>query len=594
MHGQGREHERAGGRRRSSTTRPRPTRRATLARRAERERLVQAAGHAQRDRDGRVVRHRLVRQPQLFGAGRSDAHRVRLVHRPGGEHEPGDGDDQLRRHARRRRSRPRAGLPNGNGWFNSPAHDLVRPGRRRHLGAGHVHRCRSPTRGRTQRRCRSPARAPTRPATRAHPRRATIKYDSTPPTALAAAGPAAERERLVSAAADRSRSRSSPGDLSGPDTCTAPAGYSGPDAGERLPLGHVHGQGGEHERAGCADVQVRRDRAGSVRRRWHAAPTGTAGTTAPVTLNVTRNGRHFRRRCVHDADLQRARRSNAAGLRHVHGPGGEHEHAGVRHAQVRRDRADGGRRSGPGAERERVVPRAAHDLVHAGCRGTSPARTPAAHPSATPGPDDASASRAGTCTDVAGNTSAPAALTFKYDATPPSASGGLDRPPDSNGWYNHAGRARRPRRGCNLRDRLLLRARRTRGRTARRSRSPAPAPTGRGTRTERDRVAEVRRDAPDCVGLARARPGRRTAGTTSPSRSPSPARTRRPGSARAAAATPVPTERRARPPARAPTSPGTRAARSRPRSTTTRRLQRRRPRSHAPRTRTAGTTSRSR
>jgi hypothetical protein len=53
------------------------------------------------------------------------------------------------------------------------------------------------------------------------------------------------------------------------------------------------------------------------------------------------------------------------------------------------------------------------------------------------GPDNGSASVAGTCRDKAGNTSS-ASFPLRYDATPPTApSGAPDRPPDSNGWYNH-------------------------------------------------------------------------------------------------------------------------------------------------------------
>jgi hypothetical protein len=52
-------------------------------------------------------------------------------------------------------------------------------------------------------------------------------------------------------------------------------------------------------------------------------------------------------------------------------------------------------------------------------------------------PDDGSASVAGTCRDKAGNT-ASGSFAVRYDATPPAApSGTPDRPPDSNGWYNH-------------------------------------------------------------------------------------------------------------------------------------------------------------
>jgi hypothetical protein len=53
------------------------------------------------------------------------------------------------------------------------------------------------------------------------------------------------------------------------------------------------------------------------------------------------------------------------------------------------------------------------------------------------GPDSGSAAVNGTCTDKAGNTSAPLAARFKYDGTPPSVSAQPSRAPDSNGWYNH-------------------------------------------------------------------------------------------------------------------------------------------------------------
>jgi hypothetical protein len=55
------------------------------------------------------------------------------------------------------------------------------------------------------------------------------------------------------------------------------------------------------------------------------------------------------------------------------------------------------------------------------------------------GPDSATASVAGSCTDKAGNTSAPATFTLQYDATAPTnIAATFDRDPDSNGWYNHA------------------------------------------------------------------------------------------------------------------------------------------------------------
>jgi hypothetical protein len=54
------------------------------------------------------------------------------------------------------------------------------------------------------------------------------------------------------------------------------------------------------------------------------------------------------------------------------------------------------------------------------------------------GPDSASASFSGSCTDQAGNTSGQTSFgPIKYDATRPSVSIALSRGPDSNGWYNH-------------------------------------------------------------------------------------------------------------------------------------------------------------
>ena len=50
------------------------------------------------------------------------------------------------------------------------------------------------------------------------------------------------------------------------------------------------------------------------------------------------------------------------------------------------------------------------------------------------GGDSASAALSGTCTDDAGNT-ATASVGFKYDATAPTVTPCVDRPPDAKGWY---------------------------------------------------------------------------------------------------------------------------------------------------------------
>jgi hypothetical protein len=52
------------------------------------------------------------------------------------------------------------------------------------------------------------------------------------------------------------------------------------------------------------------------------------------------------------------------------------------------------------------------------------------------GPDASNASVTGSCGDKAGN-SAGATFSLQYDATAPSVTLALARPPDANGWYNH-------------------------------------------------------------------------------------------------------------------------------------------------------------
>ena len=80
-----------------------------------------------------------------------------------------------------------------------------------------------------------------------------------------------------------------------------------------------------------------------------------------------------------------------------------------------------------------MVQRAARRLVQPG--GGRHLRARQLHCAATyAGPDTASVSGSGTCTDKAGNTSAPAAATLKYDATPPTAVAAATGA-ESNGWY---------------------------------------------------------------------------------------------------------------------------------------------------------------
>jgi hypothetical protein len=52
------------------------------------------------------------------------------------------------------------------------------------------------------------------------------------------------------------------------------------------------------------------------------------------------------------------------------------------------------------------------------------------------GPDSAAAAVGGSCTDQAGNTSAPASFPLKYDTTAPATTATPDRAANANGWYN--------------------------------------------------------------------------------------------------------------------------------------------------------------
>ncbi len=53
------------------------------------------------------------------------------------------------------------------------------------------------------------------------------------------------------------------------------------------------------------------------------------------------------------------------------------------------------------------------------------------------GPDSGSATVTGSCRDNAGNVSSDATFALRYDATPPTVTATLSRPPDANGWYSH-------------------------------------------------------------------------------------------------------------------------------------------------------------
>ena len=185
-----------------------------------------------------------------------------------------------------------------------------------------------------------------------------LKYDSTPPQAIAAADRGADANGWFNHALTI-MFQQAPGDLSGPDTCTASIGYSGPDDAAASRSGT------------CTDRAGNRSAAASLTFKYD----GTApGATATVSRVADANGWYNRPLTVSFAQA-------------------------------------GGDLSGP-------------DTCTAAATYS--------------GPDDANASRSGTCTDRAGNRSAPAAVSFKYDSTAPQAVASTDRAADANGWFNHA------------------------------------------------------------------------------------------------------------------------------------------------------------
>jgi hypothetical protein len=186
-----------------------------------------------------------------------------------------------------------------------------------------------------------------------------LQYDSTAPGVAAAASRAPDANGWYNRAVSVSFAQS-PGDLSGPGSCSAPVTYDRPDS----TTASVSGT--------CTDA--------------------AGNTSAPVTLAFAYDG------TAPEATASPSRAANAAGW--FNAP------LTISFAQA------------PG------------DV--SGSSGCTPAVQYA-------GPDAASVSKTGTCTDGAGNSSAPASLAFAYDASAPTLPAATPaRGPDVNGWYNSA------------------------------------------------------------------------------------------------------------------------------------------------------------
>ena len=183
----------------------------------------------------------------------------------------------------------------------------------------------------------------------------TFKYDATSPQAVASTSRGPDANGWYNHSLTISFSQA-PGDLSGAGSCTAASAYGGPDSAG------VARSGGCTDAAGNPSAQV------TASFKYDAtAPTGVSGSLA---RSADANGWYN-----HPVALAVTATDAVSGI--------------------------------------------------ASCGSPSYA-----------GPDSTTASIAGSCTDRAGNTSASVSAGFRYDATPPAATGAPTRTPDVNGWFN--------------------------------------------------------------------------------------------------------------------------------------------------------------
>ena len=178
----------------------------------------------------------------------------------------------------------------------------------------------------------------------------------------------------------------------------------------------------------------RRSRAG----RRRAEPTSDGWYNRPVSVAFSGTDQTLGRGHLRDRELRRAGQRDRLGARDLHGQGRQRQRAAGLRAQVRRDRAHGHRwAAGAAGRRERLVQPAPSRSRFA---GTDPVSGVDSCTSTTyGGPDSATASVAGTCTDKAGNHEQPARLRPEVRRDLPAGDRRTpQRSPDANGWYNRA------------------------------------------------------------------------------------------------------------------------------------------------------------
>jgi hypothetical protein len=264
-----------------------------------------------------------------------------------------------------------------------------------------------------------------------------LKYDSTPPQAIAAADRAADANGWFNRSLTISFQQAS-GDLSGPDTCTAPIGYSGPDDAAASRSGTCTDRAGNRSATASLTFKYDSTAPGAVATASRAADVN-GWYNRPLTVSFAHAG----------TDLSGPDTCSAAAT--YSGP----DSASASRSGTCTDRA--GNRSAPASvsfKYDSTAPQAvasadrsadangwfnrALTISFAQAAGDVSGPDTCSAPVSYAGPDTGAASRSGTCTDQAGNQSAAAAFVFKYDATPPVAVASPDRAADSNGWFNRS------------------------------------------------------------------------------------------------------------------------------------------------------------
>lgn len=265
------------------------------------------------------------------------------------------------------------------------------------------------------------------------PRSFGLKYDSTAPqvTATAARGPDANGwyDHPVSVGFSGSDG------LSGVSSCSAPQSYSGPDSGSVAVNGTCVDSAGN---LGVASLALKYDATGpQVAATPARGPDGNGWYNHPVSVSFS------------GVDTTSGLDSCAAPKTYA-GPdddrgavsGSCSDKAGnttVRSLGLEYD-ATAPQVTGASAGRAPDANGWYNHPLTVGFAGTDATSGIASCSEPTyAGPDAAASSVVGSCTDRAGNASGVSSFGFKYDATAPHVMNAIPvRPPDRNGWFNHA------------------------------------------------------------------------------------------------------------------------------------------------------------